>query len=132
MKNSNKTLLAALLVTVLGVVGVSTVVQAESASEEQKEEQLAIKLRPYAKITPEQAKKAAEATLKGEVEEVELDANKNRSLYYEVESEKIVVYIDAGNAKVLGSETAGKEGAVEDSLESSVKVPDSIQIPSDQ
>ncbi len=130
-KNSTKTLLAAFLVTTLGVAGVSTVVLAESASEEQKEEQLTTKLRPYAKITPEQAKKAAQATLKSEVEEVELDANENRSLYYEVESEKTVVYVDAGNGKVLGSEPAGKEGAVEDSLESSIKVPDSVQIPSD-
>ncbi len=130
-KNSTKTLLATFLVTTLGVAGVSTVVLAESASEEQKEEQLTTKLRPYAKITPEQAKKAAQATLKSEVEEVELDANENRSLYYEVESEKTVVYVDAGNGKVLGSEPAGKEGAVEDSLESSIKVPDSVQIPSD-
>lgn len=131
MKNSTKTLLAAFLVTTLGVAGVSTVVQAESVSEEQKEEQLTTKLRAYAKITPEQAKKAAQATLKSEVEEVELDTNENRSLYYEVESEKTVVYVDAGNGKVLGSEPAGKEGAVEDSLESSIKVPDSVQIPSD-
>lgn len=132
MKNSNKTLLAALLVTVLGLGGVSTIVLAESTNEEQKEEQLEAKLRPYAKITSEEAKKAAQMTLQGGVEEVELDANENRSLYYEVESEKTVIYVDAGNGKVLGSEPAGKEGTVEDTLESSIKVPDNVQLPSDE
>ncbi|KST67400.1 PepSY domain-containing protein [Mastigocoleus testarum] len=132
MENSIKALLTTLLVTTLGVAGVSPVVRAESPNEEQQERQIAAKLRPYAKITAEQAKKAAQSTLKGEVEEVELDANENRSLYYEVESEKTVVYVDAGNGKVLGSEPAGKEGAVEDSLQSSVKVPNSVQLPSDR
>ena len=129
MKNSTKNLLVAFLVTALGIGVFSTAVRAESKNEEQQEQQLAAKLRPYAKITPEQAKKAAQVTLRGDIEEVELDVNENRSLYYEVESAKTVVYIDAGSGKVLGSEPAGKEGAVEDSLESTIKIPDSVQLP---
>ena len=129
MKNSTKNLLVAFLVTALGIGGFSTAVRGESKNEEQQEQQLAAKLRPYAKITPEEAKKAAQVTLRGDIEEVELDVNENRSLYYEVESAKTVVYIDAGSGKVLGSEPAGKEDAVEDSLESTIKIPDSVQLP---
>ncbi|KST70304.1 hypothetical protein BC008_44685 [Mastigocoleus testarum BC008] len=58
-----------------------------------------------------------------------MDVNENHGLYYEVESAKTVVYINARSGKVLGSESASKEDAVEDSLESSIKIPDSVQLP---
>lgn len=127
MKKSIETLLSILLFASLAVGGLTTVVRAESRQEELREEELSDQLRPYAKISPEQAKQAARSILNDEVEDVELDANRNRTLYYEVESATTIVYVDAGNGRVLGSEPVD-EDAVEDALQGSITVPIDIEL----
>lgn len=144
MKTSTKLVLAfALLVTLgLGVLGknayanqlnqdaaivTSRNFQIAEASDDDdvKEKQEAEKLRKLAKITPQQAQKAAEDYLKAKAREVELE-NDNGNLVYEVTIGQTEVAVDAGNAKVLYTEKIGEE--YDDATEAA-RPRSSIQVP---
>ncbi|OKH52568.1 hypothetical protein NIES2101_14135 [Calothrix sp. HK-06] len=90
-----------------------------------KERQEAEKVQKLAKITPQQAQKAAEDHLKGKAKEVELE-NDNGNLVYEVTIGHIEVAVDAGNAKILYTEKIGEE--YDDATEAA-RPRSSIQVP---
>ena len=100
MKNSTKIALAALLATVIGAGGTAAVVYAENLEEQQETENL----QSLAKITLEQAKKAAEEALGGTASSVELEVE-DGSLVYEVEIGQTEAVVDAGNGEVLYTES---------------------------
>ncbi|MDJ0714928.1 MAG: PepSY domain-containing protein [Prochloraceae cyanobacterium] len=148
MKKSIEAILASLFVgTTLGLGAMTAAVRAESqvnshleiaqtlknkgvetSEEKKREQQLAALLTPYAKITLEQAKQAALSEVNGEeIKEANIDVNKNRSLYYEVEMETRIVYVDAGNGKILGVETIEQE-SIEANIQSSLKLPNSVNL----
>jgi uncharacterized membrane protein YkoI len=66
------------------------------------------KLQPLAKITAQQAQQAAEAPQGGQASGVKLE-NENGNLVYAVEIGTQEVKVDAGNGKVLYTETAKQE-----------------------
>ncbi len=101
--------------------------EVESTSEQLQEQKLVPILSPYAKITLAQAKQAALREVDGEIKQANIDVNKNRSLYYEVEMKTQVVYVDAGNGQILGVETAEQE-SIEAHIQSSLKLPDSVKV----
>ncbi|MBV6622548.1 MAG: PepSY domain-containing protein [Rivularia sp. (in: Bacteria)] len=90
------------------------------------EKQEMAKYKSLAKITPEQAKAAAEAEIGGQASEVELE-NEDGNLVYEVEIGKKEVIVDAGNGKVLYTEDESQEddeAAEANRPKSSIQVPD--------
>lgn len=96
-----------------------------SDDDDVKEKEEAAKLRKLAKITPQQAQKAAEDYLKGKAKEVELE-NDNGNLVYEVTIGQTEVAVDAGNAKILYTEKIGEE--YDDATEAA-RPRSSIQVP---
>ena len=70
-------------------------------------------LEPLAKITADDAKKAATAELPGKVTEVELE-NENGALVYEVEIGDKEVKVDAGNGDILHTESDDDEPGHDD------------------
>lgn len=66
------------------------------------------RLQPLAKITAQQAQQAAEATQGGQASSVKLE-NEDGNLVYAVKIGKQEVKVDAGNGKVLYTETANQE-----------------------
>jgi uncharacterized membrane protein YkoI len=122
MKNSRKVILTAVFVSTLGVAGLaqsvhakysSTVMSqthstqvaqassnADQAADDAQDEQEAAKYQNLAKITPDQAQKAAEAAVKGKASSVKLE-NEDGNLIYEVVIGKKEIAVDVGNGKVL-------------------------------
>ena len=130
MKNSTQVILAAVFVSSLGVAGLARsvyatpgsmvmpqthsstqVAQASSggtqAADEAEDEQEGARYQNLAKITPSQAKKAAEAAVKGKASSVKLE-NADGNLIYEVIVAKTEVAVDAGNGKVLYTSRVGQ------------------------
>lgn len=80
-------------------------------------------LQSLAKITPQQAKQAAETAVGGTAKKVKLE-NENGSLIYAVEIGSKELTIDAGNGKVLSSESLGQgDNAEQSAPKSSIQVP---------
>ena len=84
--------------------------------------QEAQKLQAFAKITPQQAQRAAETAAKGTASSVKLE-NENGSLVYAVTVGQNEVTIDAGNRTVLGTNTPTRESDEKTQPRSSVQVP---------
>ena len=117
MKNSTKTIVTALLATVIGAGGMAAIVYAESLEEQQETKSL----QSLAKITLEQAKQAAEEAVGGTASSVELEVE-DGSLVYEVEIGQTEAIVDAGNGEVLYTES--EDEAIEGSRpQSSIQVP---------
>lgn len=140
MKNPTRVILAAAFVSTLGVAGLARSVHASSSTvmlqthsstlmaqtaEETQDEQEGAKYQNLAKITPDQATKAAEATVKGKASSVELE-NEDGNLIYEVVIGKTEVAVDAGNGKVLYTEQVDQ---VEDEAAEASRPRSSIQVP---
>ena len=117
MKNSTKTIVTALLATVIGAGEMAAIVYAENLEEQQETESL----QSLAKITLEQAKQAAEEAVGGTASSVELEVE-NGSLVYQVEIGQTDVVVDAGNGEVLYTES--EDEAIEASRpQGSIQVP---------
>lgn len=154
MKNSIKAALAVGLATALGAGGFGLVANAkgnvpaasetriaqatdtevnegpedeakEGTEDEAQDAQEMAQYKSLAKITPQQAQKAAEASQGGTATKVELD-EEDGSLVYEVKVGKAEVLVDAGNGKVLKTEAKGQEenDAAEAKIRGSIQVPD--------
>lgn len=130
MKNSTKIALAATLMGVLGLAGLSKTVSARPSepavaimpqhhnsnklqvaqatnsdrdsetNDDAREQEESTRLQSLAKITPEQAKQAAETAQGGRASSVKLE-NENGNLVYAVMVGQTEVKVDAGNGKVL-------------------------------
>ncbi len=88
-----------------------------------KEQQESVKLQKLAKITPQQAQQAAEVAQGGKASNVKLE-NENGSVVYAVVIGNTEVKVDAGNGRVLYTESNqenGKEGAERDRPKSSIQ-----------
>ena len=79
------------------------------------------KLQALAKITPQQAHQAAEASVKGTASRVTLE-NENGNLVYAVAIGQNEVIVDAGNGKVLGTSTPNSESNEKTQVRSSIQV----------
>ncbi len=89
------------------------------------EQQEAARLQALAKITPQQAQKAAQGAIGGTASRVKLD-DEDGSLVYKVKIAKTEVAVDAGNGKVLYTENVNQE----DNAATEAKRPkSSIQVP---
>ena len=79
-----------------------------------------------AKITAAQAQQMAEAAQGGTATDIEL-TEEDGSLVYEVEFGNVDVLVDAGDGKILKTETEGQEedDATEVPIQGSIQVPDS-------
>jgi len=76
----------------------------DDAKEQAREQQESAKLQSLAKITPQQAQQAAEAAQGGQASSVKLE-NEDGNLVYTVLIGQREVKVDAGNGRVLYSET---------------------------
>ena len=149
MNNSTKTALAVVIMASAGAGGAAVLaspwldntqqaqavdrervledeVQESEDDEELDEQQEAARLRPLAKITPEQAQQSAQQFQSGEVKELELEGE-NGNLVYEVTIGETEIFVDAGNGEVLY--TQGVNEKVDPATEaarprSSIQVPD--------
>ncbi len=95
-------------------------------ADDAEEKQEATKLQALAKITPQQAQKAAETALGGKASRVKLD-NEDGNLVYKVTIGQTQVAVDAGNTKVLYTENINQpdsEAAEASRPKSSIQVPD--------
>lgn len=90
-------------------------------NEEAKETQASQKLQSLAKITPQQAQQAAEASAKGTASSVKLESE-NGSLVYAVAIGQNEVIVDAGNGKILGTNTPSSESNEKTQPRSSIQV----------
>jgi uncharacterized membrane protein YkoI len=81
----------------------------DDAKEQAQEQQEAAKLQSLAKITPQQAKQAAEVAQKGQASSVKLE-NEDGNLVYAVVIGQKEVKVDAGNGRVLYTEAGNHEG----------------------
>ncbi len=98
----------------------------ESETDDDAEDrQEAARLQPLAKITPQQARQAAEATQGGTASSVEL-GNEDGNLVYEVTIGQTEVIVDAGNGKVLWTENVNQE---DDEATEAARPRSSIQVP---
>ena len=141
MKTSIKVILAAAFAGTLALGGLVKVGHAQSPVAVMQQSQKAIQiaeagetnddeqeksesqLQNLAKITPQQAKQAAETAVGGTATKVKLE-NENGSLIYAVEIGSKELTIDAGNGKVLSSENLGQGDKAEESApKSSIQVP---------
>ena len=140
MKTSIKVILAAAFAGTLALGGLVKVGHAQSPVAVMQQSQKAIQiaeagetnddeqeksesqLQNLAKITPQQAKQAAETAVGGTATKVKLE-NENGSLIYAVEIGSKELTIDAGNGKVLSSENLGQGDKAEDAPKSSIQVP---------
>ena len=93
-------------------------------NDDAKEQQESQKLQPLAKITPQQAQQAAEASVKGSASNVKLESE-NGNLVYAVEIGQNEVTVDAGNGRVLGTNTPTSENNEKTQPRSSIQVPQS-------
>jgi uncharacterized membrane protein YkoI len=91
-------------------------------NDDTKEQQESQKLQSLAKITPQKAQQAAETSVKGTASSVKLE-NENGSLVYAVAIGQNEVIVDAGNGKVLGTDTPNSENSEKTQLRSSIQVP---------
>jgi uncharacterized membrane protein YkoI len=82
------------------------------------------KLQPLAKITPLQAKKAAEATEGSKASDVQLE-NEDGNLVYTVTIKQKEIKVDAGNGKVLYAESDNQN----DEKDAASRPKSSIQVP---
>ena len=73
-----------------------------------KENQESAKLQKLAKITPQQAQQAAEAAQGGKASSVKLE-NENGNVVYSVAIGKAEVTVDAGNGRILSTNSEGTE-----------------------
>lgn len=92
-------------------------------NDDAKDKQESTKLQSLAKITPQQATQAAEAAQGGKSSSVKLE-NENGNVVYSVVIGKAEVTVDAGNGRVLATETNqenGKEGAEQNHPKSSIQ-----------
>ena len=149
MSTTKKIALAAALVATLGFAGLTRNVSAKQTesqltvnnrekteiaeasdsdgktNDDAEEKQEAAKYQSLAKITPEQAKAAAEAAVGGKAKEMELE-NEDGNLVYDVEIGKKEVIVDAGNGKVLYIEDESQE---DDEATEANRPRSSIQVP---
>lgn len=79
----------------------------DSVKEQVSEQQEAAKLQPLAKITAQQAQKAAETAQGGQSSSVKLE-NENGNLVYAVVVSQKEVTVDAGNGRVLYTEAVNQ------------------------
>lgn len=92
-------------------------------NDDAKDKQESTKLQSLAKITPQQARTAAEAAQGGKASSVKLE-NENGNVVYSVVIGKAEVIVDAGNARILSTENSqqgGKEGSEQNSPKSSIQ-----------
>ena len=87
-----------------------------------KEQQESQKLQSFAKITPQQAQQSAEASVKGTTSNVKLESE-NGNLVYAIAVGQNEVIVDAGNGKVLGTNTPTSENNEKTQPRSSIQVP---------
>ncbi len=90
-----------------------------------KEQQESQTLQSLAKITPQQAQQAAEASVKGTANRVKLE-NEDGNLVYVVAIGRNEVTVDAGNGHVLYTDTVGNEQREGSRPKSSIQVPKSM------
>lgn len=134
MRNSTKTVLVAAVIGLVGLGGLAKIVSAAQSQPQQvaivpqrtgmkmaeasdgdgetnddvKDQQASAKLQPLAKITPQQAQQSAEQTGSGKASTVKLE-NEDGNLVYAVVIGQQEVKVDAGNGKVLYTDTVGNE-----------------------
>lgn len=144
MKTSTKAILVATLVGLVGIGGLAKAARAMpmqatppsaievadletsearetgKAKDNQKGATQSTKLTALAKITPQQAQQAAEAAVAGKATSVKLE-NENGNLVYSVEIAQKEVIVDAGNGRVLSTESLNSEGS-ESNVRSSIQV----------
>ncbi len=92
-------------------------------NDDAKEQKESAQLQKLAKITPQQATQAAEAAQGGKASSVKLE-NENGNVVYSVVIAKAEVTVDAGNGRILATETnqqKGKEGAEQNRPKSSIQ-----------
>ncbi len=94
----------------------------DGETNDDEEKQGASQLQSLAKITPQQAKQAAETAVGGTAKSVKLE-NENGNLVYAVKIGSTELTIDAGNGKVLSSESRGQGESAENAPKSSIQVP---------
>lgn len=92
---------------------VKTIVEAGNGEREvnddsAKEQEELTKLKALAKISPQQAQQAAEVALGGKASQVKLE-NEDGNLIYVVKIGQKEAKVDAGNSRVLYTETEGQE-----------------------
>ncbi len=87
--------------------------------------QAVAKLQSLAKITPQQAQQVAEAAVKGTASSVKLESE-NGGLVYAVVIGQKEVKVDAGNGRVLYTDTPGNEQQEGNRPKSSIQVPQSM------
>lgn len=90
------------------------------------DQQEALKLQSFAKITPSLAQQAAETSIGGKASRVKLE-NEDGNLVYTVEIGQREVKVDAGNGRVLYTENANQE----DNKNEASRPKSSIQVPHD-
>lgn len=90
-------------------------------NDDAKEQQESQKLQSFAKITPQQAQQAAEASAKKAASSVKLE-NENGNLVYVVVIGQNETIVDAGNGKVLGTNTPNSENNEKTQPRSSIQV----------
>ncbi len=145
MKTSIKVILATAFAGTLALAGLANVGNAQSpaavmqsqngvkiaeasdgdgeTNDDAQDKQSQSKLQSLAKITPQQAKQAAETAVGGTATKVKLESE-NGNLVYAVEIGSKELTIDAGNGQVLSSENAGQgDNAEQSAPKSSVQVP---------
>ncbi|MEG3940789.1 MULTISPECIES: PepSY domain-containing protein [unclassified Microcoleus] len=146
MKTSTKIALAAALVGTLAVSGLVRTVYASPAKSEvaamppnssnpkaeasdgdgetnddAKEKEESSRLQSLAKITPQQAKAAAEAAKGGTASRVKLE-NEDGNVVYSVAIGQQEINVDAGNGKILQTQSLKAEGKESVSPRSSVQI----------
>ena len=146
MKTSTKLILTAAAIGTLGLGGLAKLVNAAQTqspvavmpaaqvteksdgdgetNDDTKGQQEFQTLQSLAKITTQQAQQAAEASVKGTASNVKLESE-NGNLVYAVAIGQNEVIVDAGNGKVLGTNTPTSENNEQTQPRSSIQVPQS-------
>jgi uncharacterized membrane protein YkoI len=148
VKLTKKLAVVAALAGVVGFAGINQVVSAQSVqtpsaitaqqrsnetaepnegtgeNETANEQQETAQLQALAKITPQQAQQAAQAAQPGQVTGVQLE-DENGSLVYAVKIGQNEVKVDAGNGKILYTETPNSEQNEGNRPRGSIQVPQS-------
>ncbi len=99
-------------------------------NDDAKEKQASTKLQKLAKITPQQARQAAEASQGGKARSVKLE-NEGGNVVYSVIVGRTEVIVDAGNGRILstenshqGSKESGERNSPKSSIQSSADLGD--------
>ncbi len=142
MKTSTKAVLIATLVGLVGIGGLAKTAraipmqstqpsaievadretgEAKNDQNDQMDTAQSAKLRALAKITPQQAQQAAEAAVSGKATSVKLE-NEDGSLVYAVAIAQKEVKVDAGNGRVLYTDSLNNEGSESNHVRSSIQV----------